>query len=397
MASELGYPEYKTSRDSWLGKIPAHWREVPIKRIARVDNSGAYGDEPGTQEVNLPVATTAQISAEGKFDVGRMPVRSFSGAEVRRYACNPDDILIVKSSGSAANIISGKAGLVDTDTPSFIYSNFLMRLVPDRAAVHPRFLYALIVSSVTRERVQRMVSTTTYPNLQVGEYVNSVAPCPSLEEQTQIAKFLDYETTKIDALIEKQQQLIALLKEKRQAVISHAVTKGLNPDASMRDSGIEWQGEVPAHWDTLRVGVLFSESSARATTPKELRLPILSVSIHHGISDRELDEEELDRKVARSEDRSLYKTVHKNDLAYNMMRAWQGGFGAATIPGLISPAYVVCKPKRDFCSRYFELVLRTASAIVELKRFPGALLTFGSDCIGTISRTSACLFHRGTR
>lgn len=77
-------------------------------------------------------------------------------------------------------------------------------------------------------------------------------PTPPLEEQTHSARFLDYETAKIDALIEKQQQLIALLKEKRQAVISHAVTKGLNPDAPMRDSGIEWLGQVPAHWEVCR-------------------------------------------------------------------------------------------------------------------------------------------------
>ena len=79
-------------------------------------------------------------------------------------------------------------------------------------------------------------------------------PLPPREEQTQIAKFLDYETAKIDALIEKQQQLIALLKEKRQAVISHAVTKGLNPDTPMRESGVEWLGEVPAHWATAKLG-----------------------------------------------------------------------------------------------------------------------------------------------
>jgi type I restriction enzyme S subunit len=81
---------------------------------------------------------------------------------------------------------------------------------------------------------------------------------PPLEEQTQIAKFLDYETAKIDALIEKQQQLIALLNEKRQAVISHAVTKGLNPNAPMRDSGIEWLGQVPAHWGVSRLKFLVS-------------------------------------------------------------------------------------------------------------------------------------------
>jgi type I restriction enzyme S subunit len=80
--------------------------------------------------------------------------------------------------------------------------------------------------------------------------------CPSLDEQKQIADFLDHETAKIDALIEKQQRLIELLKEKRQAVISHAVTKGLNPNAPLKDSGVEWLGEVPAHWAIRKFGYI---------------------------------------------------------------------------------------------------------------------------------------------
>ena len=91
-----------------------------------------------------------------------------------------------------------------------------------------------------------------------GQFGAIPLPIPSLEEQSQIARFLDYETAKIDALIEKQQQLIALLKEKRQAVISHAVTKGLNPDAPLRDSGVEWLGEVPAHWTVGKCGFYLS-------------------------------------------------------------------------------------------------------------------------------------------
>jgi type I restriction enzyme S subunit len=79
--------------------------------------------------------------------------------------------------------------------------------------------------------------------------VNIKAPEPTFDEQQKIASFLDHETAKIDTLIDKQQQLITLLKEKRQAVISHAVTKGLNPEAPMRDSGVEWLGEVPVHWE----------------------------------------------------------------------------------------------------------------------------------------------------
>ena len=141
-------------------------------------------------------------------------------------------------------------------------------------------------------------------------------------------------------------------------------------------SGVAWAGKIPAHWDVQRLGRLFRESSQRASTQTELGYPILSVSIHDGISDKEMDEDELDRKVARSEDRSLYKVVEHNDLAYNMMRAWQGGFGAAQVNGLISPAYVVCKPRTRYPSKFFELLLRTPTAVTELKRFSRGITDF---------------------
>ena len=94
---------------------------------------------------------------------------------------------------------------------------------------------------------------TAFLRLNSTDFGDTLVPWMEKKEQKQIAAFLDYETAKIDALIEKQQQLIALLGEKRQAVISHAVTKGLNPDAPMRDSGVEWLGEVPAHWETKKL------------------------------------------------------------------------------------------------------------------------------------------------
>ena len=101
-----------------------------------------------------------------------------------------------------------------------------------------------------------MVSATTYPNLQVGEYISALIPTPNIEEQSAIAAFLDRETAKIDALVAEQEKLIDLLKEKRQAVISHAVTKGLDPDVPMKDSGVEWLGQVPEHWEILRIKYL---------------------------------------------------------------------------------------------------------------------------------------------
>ena len=112
---------------------------------------------------------------------------------------------------------------------------------------------------------------------------------PSLEEQTQIAKFLDYETAKIDALIAKQQQLIALLQEKRQAVISHAVTKGLNPAAPLRDSGVEWLGQVPAHWEVVNLNrIVRTFVDYRGRTPEktdEGRPLVTAGAVRNGIVD----------------------------------------------------------------------------------------------------------------
>jgi type I restriction enzyme S subunit len=186
---------------------------------------------------------------------------------------------------------------------------------------------------------------------------------PTSAERSAIATFLDRETARIDALIEEQQRLIELLKEKRQAVISHAVTKGLDPTAPMKDSGVEWLGDVPAHWEVTRLANLFREVSEPLTED----LPLLSVSIHHGVSDDELDEGEMDRKVSRSEDRSKYKRVRPKDIVYNMMRAWQGGFGTVSVHGGVSPAYVVARPKRPLETAFVEWVLRTPQCVEEMR------------------------------
>lgn len=154
--------------------------------------------------------------------------------------------------------------------------------------------------------------------------------------------------------------------------ISLAVTQGLNPHARMRPSGIEWLGDVPEHWTVDRIANLFREINEPGTDD----LPILSVSIHHGVSDKEIDEEDMDRKVARSDDRSKYKQVRPGDLVYNMMRAWQGGFGTVTVPGMVSPAYVVARPKKPLETAYIEHLLRTPQAIEEMRRHSRGVTDF---------------------
>ena len=123
------------------------------------------------------------------------------------------------------------------------------------------------------------------PGLSVERIADLFIPVPSLIEQTQIARFLDYETARIDALIEDQQRLIELLKEKRQAVISHAVTKGLDPTVPMKDSGVEWLGEVPAHWDVVslkRVVVFQRGHDLPSESREEGNVPVISSGGYSG-------------------------------------------------------------------------------------------------------------------
>lgn len=139
-----------------------------------------------------------------------------------------------------------------------------------------------------------------------------------------------------------------------------------------KKTGIDWLGEVPAHWQCMRLGAIFREVSE----PGNDELPILSVSIHDGVSDKELDEGESDRKVTRSDDRSKYKAVAPGDLTYNMMRAWQGGFGTVSVHGMVSPAYVVARPKAEFATSIVEMLLRTPNAVSEMKRYSRGVTDF---------------------
>lgn len=133
-----------------------------------------------------------------------------------------------------------------------------------------------------------------------------------------------------------------------------------------------WFGVVPSHWATPRLAALFKE----VDRPANPELPVLSVSIHHGVSDTELADEDRDRRVNLSEDRTKYQRVLPGDLVYNMMRAWQGAFGTVAVEGLVSPAYVVAEPKSSFRTKFIELLLQTASGTEEVRRFSKGIADF---------------------
>ncbi|GHD40752.1 type I restriction enzyme, S subunit [Marinobacter persicus] len=187
---------------------------------------------------------------------------------------------------------------------------------------------------------------------------------PDLPEQKAISNLLDQKTTQIDKTIRVKEQQITLLKERKQILIQNAVTRGLNPETPMRDSKFEWIGEIPAHWDVMANRALFAER----VEPGREGLPLLSVSIHSGVSEEEVSEEENVRGRVKIADKTKYNLVRPGDIAFNMMRAWQGAIGEVRTEGMISPAYTIAMPSQKIVPKFFEYQYRTPIFIQQMDR-----------------------------
>ena len=240
-ASIPPYPEYVPASASWLGSIPAGWRALRGKYSFR-----EYSERSETgSEVLLSVSEYFGVKPRrDAIDADEHLSRADSLIGYKK--CNVADLAMnIMLAWKKGLGVSKYEGIV---SPAYSVFRFMKHACPDY--MHYLLRTDLYVDYFKARSTGIMDSRLRlYPNV----FGDIALLLPSEEEQTQIARFLDYETAKIDALIEKQQQLITLLKEKRQAVISHAVTKGLNPDAPLRDSGVEWLGEVPAHWATAKL------------------------------------------------------------------------------------------------------------------------------------------------
>ena len=357
------YPDYKDTGVEWLGKVPAHWEVTALKRNFHiVGGSTPKSEMESFWDGDILWATPSDLSKIASFYLDETQ-RKITGDGLASCGTSlvPADSLILST---RAPIGSLAIAAVPMSTNQGCKS-----LVPAESVSSKYFAHLLSISS-TELNVRG--KGTTFLELSGDELGAFKAPVPPLPEQSQIATFLDRETAKIDELVAEQRRLMELLKEKRQAVISHAVTKGLNPDAPMKPSCVEWLGEVPAHWELNRIANVFREVGEPGTA----ELPILSVSIHHGVSDKEIAEDELERKVTRSDDRSKYKQVSPGDLVYNMMRAWQGGFGTVTVMGMVSPAYVVARPLKMVKTAYIEHLLRTPQAIEQMRRHSRGVTDF---------------------
>ena len=262
----MSFPKYEHYKDSgveWLGEVPAHWAVDRLKASIFSSRNGIWGDEAKNDESDLVCIRVADFDRQSlTIKVGEKTIRNITEKERVGRLLRNGNLLLEKSGGGESQPV-GCVVLYDSDEPA-VCSNFVARveLADGMDPAYWRYLHFAAYS--VRLTVGSINQTSGIQNLDQDRYFNERACFPPLKEQQAISCFLARETTKLDALITEQRTLIDLLKEKRQAVISHAVTKGLDPRVPMKDSGVEWLGEVPAHWELSRLKFVASVQTGMA-------------------------------------------------------------------------------------------------------------------------------------
>jgi len=338
------YDTYKNSGVEWLGKIPAHWDATRLgtrfkERRQKVSDK-EFHPLSVTKNGILPQLETAAKTNDG---------------DNRKLVRKGDFVINSRSDRKGSSGVSDRDGSVS-----------LINIVLEPKGIHTQYCHYLLKSYAFVEEFYRIghgivadLWTTRY-----DEMKSVIMGVPPLSEQIAIASFLDRKTAQIDQAVAIKEKQTDLLKERKQILIQNAVTRGLNPDTPMRDSGVEWIGEIPAHWDFLANRALLRERIEAG----EDGLPLLSVSIHTAVSSEEMSEDENIRGRIKIEDKTKYNLVQPGDIAFNMMRAWQGAIGAVKVMGMVSPAYIVATPNERMMSSYFEYQYRCPQFIQQMDR-----------------------------
>ena len=255
MAKYQKYAEYKNSGIDWMGNIPCDWRVSRLKYIFSIKKqiAGKLGfDILSITQKGIKVKDTESGDGQLSMDYSKYQL-VYKGD----FAMNHMDLL---------------TGYVDISKYNGVTSpDYRVFRIEDNKRFEARYYLYLLQMGYKQQLFFHLGQGSSHIGrwrLPTEAFNEVLYPVPNIIEQSQIANFLDHETAKIDNLIEKQQQLIQLLKEKRQAVISHAVTKGLNPDVSMKDSGVEWLGEVPEHWTVSKLKYESEVVDCRNKTPE---------------------------------------------------------------------------------------------------------------------------------
>lgn len=347
MAELKSMPKYEAYKDSgidWIGNIPSSWNLEKAKWLfTKADRTPKKGDDIVTCFRDGQVTLRKNRRTDGFTNA----IKEHGYQRI----CKGDLVI------HAMDAFAGAIGVSDSDGKSTpVYAACIPRY---KGEVNPYF-YAyymrdLALSGFIVSLAKGIRERST--DFRYNDFAELPLPFPSYAEQTAIANFLDIKTAQIDEAIAIKEKQIELLKERKQIIIQQAVTRGLKLDVPMKDSGIEWIGEIPEHWQVKRAKYLFNEIDERSENGDE---ELLSVSHLTGVTPRS------EKSVTMiAEDYSGSKTCQKNDFVMNIMWAWMGAMGVSDRPGIVSSAYSIFRqtPLDTFNPVYLEWLMKTVGYI----------------------------------
>ena len=335
-------------RDSgiaWIGVIPQDWEIVRTKSLYCSAKEIA-GDRADDFE-RLALTLNGVIKRSKEDSVGLQPEK-FSGYQILKKGELVFKLIDLENVATSRVGLSPYTGIV---SPAYIVLSKQSR-AKDLVVRYSMYHF---LSMWQREVFNQMGDNGVRSSLNAKELLNIPHPFPSIYEQKRIVTFLDAQCAEIDAVLEKTRASIEEYKKLKQAVITQVVTKGVRGGRPMKDSGIEWIGEIPVEWSVVRIKNLFDYRNERNYKPLD-EVNLISLYTDKGVVQHRDLEETTGNKASNADG---YKLVNKNDIVVNIILCWMGAIGRSAYYGVTSPAYDVYSPKQGINSKFYHYLFRT--------------------------------------
>ena len=336
------YESYKDSGVGWIGEIPSHWSCVPFRRIAKVqcnlvrpsENLTMFQISPDSIEKNSGKIIKTRTVEEAKVDSDN---HRFYKGQILYSKIRP---LLNKVT------IAPYDGLCSAD------------MYPISTIENTEYVMYYMLSEAFLSSVKNIVADRVkMPKINQDELKNTDFVIPPFSEQQVMVDYLKDKTLKIEQYVSTRERERELFDSLKQSEIANIVTKGLNPNVRMKDSGIPWIGLIPEHWEVKRLRHFIKFVSVKGHGEK----PLLSVTREQGVIERDVESKEENHNFI-PDDLSGYKLVRKGQFVINKMKSWQGSYGVSDYEGIVSPAYYVCDLTFP-CKKFFSMAIRSKAYI----------------------------------
>lgn len=366
------YGLLKNSGIESVGIIPQHWKLLRFRNIFSFDK-GLNITKDDLLDTGIPCINYGDIHSRFGFEFNpkNNPLKHVREEFLKT---NHDSLLHTGDFifADTSEDIDGSGNFSQLTGGELVFAGYHTIIARPIGNCSNRYLAYMLESDAFRHQIRRAVKGVKVYSITKSILKEPFIWLPPISEQELISEYLDRKVVDVRQAIQIKERQIERLKEREQILIQQVVMRGLNSHVPMRDTDLEWIGKIPAHWSLMANRALFRER----VEPGQEDLPLLSVSIHSGVSKEEISEEENIRGRVKIEDKSKYIRVRPGDIAFNMMRAWQGAIGAVRVDGMVSPAYTIAVPHPGIDARYFEYQYRTASFIQQMDRYSKGITDF---------------------